>query len=93
MEPVASGVDRILIDVSRRVPVPPGILVIRDAMGLVTKRRNPRLFHDPSIHHRLMAHNTFQHCRVSVPIMNCFPRHTMSMVLTTLPMDPLSLVF
>ena len=30
--------DRILIDVSRQVPVPPGIFVIWDGMGLVTKR-------------------------------------------------------
>ena len=38
MEPVASSGDRILIDVSRRVPAPPGIFVIWDGMGLVTKR-------------------------------------------------------
>ena len=38
MEPLFSGGDRILIDVSRQVPVPPGIFVIWDGMGLVTKR-------------------------------------------------------
>ena len=38
MEPLLSGGDRILIDVSRRVPVPPGIFVIWDGMGLVAKR-------------------------------------------------------
>ena len=30
--------DRILINVSRHVPVPPGIFVIWDGMGLVAKR-------------------------------------------------------
>ena len=38
MEPLLSGGDRILIDLSRRVPVPPGIFVIWDGMGLVAKR-------------------------------------------------------
>ena len=38
MEPLAASGDRLLIDVSRRVPVPPGIFVIWDGMGLVTKR-------------------------------------------------------
>ena len=38
MEPLFSSSDRILIDVSRQVPVPPGIFVIWDGMGLVTKR-------------------------------------------------------
>ena len=38
MEPLLSSGDRILIDVSRTVPVPPGILVIRDGMGLVATR-------------------------------------------------------
>ncbi len=38
MEPLLSGGDRILIDVSRTVPVPPGIFVIWDGMGLVAKR-------------------------------------------------------
>ena len=38
MEPVAANGDRILIDVSRTVPAPPGIFVIWDGMGLVTKR-------------------------------------------------------
>ena len=38
MEPLFSSGDRILIDVSRQVPVPPGIFVIWDGMGLVTKR-------------------------------------------------------
>ena len=38
MEPVLSSGDRILIDVSLKVPVPPGIFVIWDGMGLVAKR-------------------------------------------------------
>ena len=38
MEPVLSSSDRILIDVSLTVPVPPGIFVIWDSMGLVAKR-------------------------------------------------------
>ena len=38
MEPLLSSGDRILIDVSRKVPVPPGIFVIWDGMGLVTKQ-------------------------------------------------------
>ena len=37
MEPLLSSGDRILIDVSRTVPVPPGIFVIWDGMGLVAK--------------------------------------------------------
>lgn len=38
MEPLLSTADRILIDTSQRVPVPPGIFVIWDGMGLVAKR-------------------------------------------------------
>jgi phage repressor protein C with HTH and peptisase S24 domain len=38
MEPLLSSGDRILIDTSRQVPVPPGIFVIWDGMGLVAKR-------------------------------------------------------
>ena len=38
MEPVLASGDRIMIDVSRTVPVPPGIFVIWDGMGLVAKR-------------------------------------------------------
>ena len=38
MEPLLSSGDRILIDVSRTVPVPPGIFVIWDGLGLVAKR-------------------------------------------------------
>ena len=37
MEPLLAAGDRILIDVSRPVPVPPGIFVIWDGMGLVAK--------------------------------------------------------
>ena len=37
MEPLLSSGDRILIDLSRTVPVPPGIFVIWDGMGLVAK--------------------------------------------------------
>ncbi len=38
MEPLLSSGDRILIDVDQQVPVPPGIFVIWDGMGLVAKR-------------------------------------------------------
>ena len=38
MEPVLSSGDRILLDTSQRVPVPPGIFVVWDGMGLVAKR-------------------------------------------------------
>ena len=38
MEPLLLGGDCIPIDVSRQVPVPPGVFVIWDGMGLVAKR-------------------------------------------------------
>ena len=38
MDPLLSSGDRILIDTSQRIPVPPGIFVIWDGMGLVAKR-------------------------------------------------------
>ncbi len=38
MEPLLSSGDRILIDVGQQVPVPPGIFVIWDGLGLVAKR-------------------------------------------------------
>lgn len=38
MEPLLSSGDRILVDTAQRVPVPPGIFVIWDGMGLVAKR-------------------------------------------------------
>lgn len=38
MEPLFSSGDKILIDTSRRLPAPPGIFVIWDGMGLVTKQ-------------------------------------------------------
>lgn len=38
MEPLLSSGDRILIDTSQRVPVPPGIFVVWDGIGLVAKR-------------------------------------------------------
>jgi len=38
MEPLISSGDRILVDTSQCVPVPPGIFVIWDGMGLVVKR-------------------------------------------------------
>ena len=44
MEPLLSTGDRILIDVSQRIPVPPGIFVIWDGMGLVAKR----IEHEPN---------------------------------------------
>ena len=44
MEPLLASGDRILIDTSQRVPVPPGIFVIWDGMGLVAKR----IDHEPN---------------------------------------------
>jgi len=38
MEPLLSSGDRILVDTSQRVPVPPGIFVIWDGLGIVAKR-------------------------------------------------------
>jgi hypothetical protein len=38
MEPMLSSGDRIMLDTSQRVPVPPGIFVIWDGMGIVAKR-------------------------------------------------------
>lgn len=38
MEPLLASGDRVMIDTSQRVPVPPGIFVIWDGMGLVAKR-------------------------------------------------------
>ena len=38
MEPLLASGDRILIDTSQRVPVPPGIFVVWDGMGIVAKR-------------------------------------------------------
>ena len=38
MEPLLAPGDRILVDTSQRIPVPPGIFVIWDGMGLVAKR-------------------------------------------------------
>jgi len=38
MEPLLGSGDRILLDTSQRIPVPPGIFVIWDGMGLVAKR-------------------------------------------------------
>ena len=38
MEPLLHSGDRILVDTSQRVPVPPGIFVIWDGMGIVVKR-------------------------------------------------------
>ena len=38
MEPLLSSGDRILVDTSQRVPVPPGIFVVWDGIGIVAKR-------------------------------------------------------
>ena len=37
MEPLLSSGDRILLDTSQRIPVPPGIFVVWDGMGLLAK--------------------------------------------------------
>lgn len=47
MEPLLASGDRILIDISQRVPVPPGIFVIWDGMGLVAKRVEHQPNSDP----------------------------------------------
>lgn len=51
MEPLLSSGDRILIDTSQRVPVPPGIFVIWDGMGLVAKRIEHEPNSDPPMLH------------------------------------------
>ena len=38
IEPLLSSGDRIMIDVNRNLPSPPGIFVIWDGLGLVAKR-------------------------------------------------------
>lgn len=38
MEPLLGSGDRIVVDTSRQLPVPPGVFVIWDGMGLVAKR-------------------------------------------------------
>jgi hypothetical protein len=38
MEPLLVSGDRIMVDTSQRIPVPPGIFVIWDGMGVVAKR-------------------------------------------------------
>ncbi len=38
MEPLLASGDRIMVDTSQQVPVPPGIFVIWDGLGLVDKR-------------------------------------------------------
>jgi phage repressor protein C with HTH and peptisase S24 domain len=48
MEPVLSSGDRIMIDTSQRIPVPPGIFVIWDGMGIVAKRIEHILSSDPA---------------------------------------------
>jgi phage repressor protein C with HTH and peptisase S24 domain len=47
MEPVLSSGDRIMLDTSQRIPVPPGIFVIWDGMGIVAKRIEHMLSSDP----------------------------------------------
>ena len=48
MEPLLSTGDRILVDISQRIPTPPGIFVIWDGMGLVAKRVEHVPHSDPS---------------------------------------------
>jgi phage repressor protein C with HTH and peptisase S24 domain len=49
MEPLLSSGDRVLIDTSQRVPVPPGIFAIWDGMGLVAKRIEHEPNSDPAM--------------------------------------------
>jgi phage repressor protein C with HTH and peptisase S24 domain len=48
MEPVLSSGDRLMVDTSQRVPVPPGIFVIWDGIGIVAKRIEHILSSDPA---------------------------------------------
>jgi phage repressor protein C with HTH and peptisase S24 domain len=47
MEPLLASGDRVLIDTAQRVPVPPGIFVVWDGMGLVAKRVEHVINSDP----------------------------------------------
>ena len=47
MEPLLSSGDRILINMSRKVPVLPGIIAIWDGMGLVAKHLGHMPHSDP----------------------------------------------
>jgi phage repressor protein C with HTH and peptisase S24 domain len=49
MEPVLSSGDRIMVDTSQRIPVPPGIFVIWDRMGIVAKRIEHILSSEPAM--------------------------------------------
>ena len=49
MEPMLGSGDRIMIDTSKRVPVPPGVFVIWDGMGLVAKRVEHAPNSDPPV--------------------------------------------
>jgi phage repressor protein C with HTH and peptisase S24 domain len=49
MEPLLASGDRVLIDTSQRVPVPPGIFAIWDGMGLVAKRIEHEPNSDPAM--------------------------------------------
>ncbi|MBL6597973.1 MAG: S24 family peptidase [Alphaproteobacteria bacterium] len=49
MEPMLDSGDRIMIDTSQRVPVPPGVFVIWDGMGLVAKRVEHAPNSDPPV--------------------------------------------
>jgi phage repressor protein C with HTH and peptisase S24 domain len=49
MEPLLSSGDRVLIDISQRVSVPPGIFAIWDGMGLVAKRIEHEPNSDPAM--------------------------------------------
>ena len=49
MAPLLASGDRILIDTNQRVPVPPGIFVIWDGMGLVAKRVEHIPNSDPTV--------------------------------------------
>ena len=47
MEPLLSSGDRIMLDIGWKVPVPPGIFVIWDGLGLVTKLVEHVPYSDP----------------------------------------------
>ena len=49
MEPMLGSGDLIMIDTSKRVPVPPGVFVIWDGMGLVAKRVEHSPNSDPPV--------------------------------------------
>jgi hypothetical protein len=62
MEPELSSGDRILVDTRQRVPVPPGLFVIWDGMGIVAKRIEHILSSDPPKLHLMSVNPDYATC-------------------------------